>query len=115
MKTAKKVIARKNRHNRVRSKVSGSAERPRLAVFRSNLNTYAQLIDDEKGVTIASVSDLKVKKGNKTEKAVEVGKMIAEKAKENKIDTVVFDRSGYMYQGRVKALAESARTNGLKF
>lgn len=110
-----KEIKRKRRHRRVRAKIKGTAEVPRLCVSRSNTHIYAQLIDDEKGKVLASASDLKVKKGQKSSKAVEVGEMIAEKGKEKKIEKVVFDRGGYRYHGRVKALAEAARKKGLKF
>ncbi|UQS83985.1 50S ribosomal protein L18 [Bombilactobacillus thymidiniphilus] len=105
------------RHRRVRAKISGTAERPRLNVFRSNKNIYAQLIDDVAGVTLASAStlDSEVTASNKTEQASQVGKLVAERAvKAGKTD-VVFDRGGYLYQGRVQALAEAARENGLKF
>jgi large subunit ribosomal protein L18 len=110
--------ARARRHRRIRGKVAGTAERPRLAVFRSNKGIFAQLVDDESGRTIAGASWLslgKSFKGNKTEQAAEVGKAIAAAAKKAGIDTVVFDRGGYLYHGRVKALAESAREGGLKF
>lgn len=107
------------RHKRVRAKISGTKERPRLCVFRSNKHIYAQLIDDEKGHIILSANDLKFKKSRakktKTEVAKEIGKLIARKALENKIERVVFDRGGYKYHGRVKALAEGAREEGLKF
>ena len=101
--------------SRFKSTLIGTAERPRLSVFRSNKQIYAQLIDDENGKTIASASSLEDKKasGNKIEQAKLVGKDIAEKAKKAKISTVIFDRSGYLYHGRVKSLAESARENGL--
>ena len=123
---------RKRRHRRVRAKVSGISKIPRLCVFRSSRHIYAQLIDDEKGKTLAQTSDMKIKKPKtktkkkKTEKAqkvlegktalaYEVGKLIAEKALEKKIEKVVFDRGGYKYHGRVKAVAEGAREGGLKF
>jgi len=101
--------------SRFKSTVAGTAERPRLSVFRSNKQIYAQLIDDENGSTIASASSLEDKKakGNKIDQAKLVGKEIAEKAKKAKISTVVFDRSGYLYHGRIKSLAEAARENGL--
>jgi len=109
---------RVQRHKRVRNKLSGTPERPRLCVFRSNLNIYAQIIDDTKGITLASVSTLdkgiKSKKAN-IEAAKEIGAAIAAKAKEQKITKVVFDRSGYIYHGVVKSLAESAREAGLEF
>lgn len=108
---------RKKRHYRVRSKVSGTAECPRLNVFRSNKNIYAQVIDDVAGVTLASAStlDKEVSKGTKSEQAVVVGKLVAERAVAKGISEVVFDRGGYLYHGRVKALADAARENGLKF
>ena len=108
---------RKTRHARVRRKISGTAECPRLNVFRSNKNIYAQLIDDVAGVTLASAStlDKEVSKGTKTEQAVAVGKLVAERANAKGISEVVFDRGGYLYHGRVKALADAARENGLKF
>ncbi len=111
----KKEQARQMRKNRVRTKVHGTASRPRLAVFRSLKDTYAQLVNDEDGKTLASSSSLKIKKGNKSEQAKEVGTEIAKKAQEQKITEVVFDRAGYKYHGRVKAVAEAAREGGLKF
>ncbi|EKB58578.1 50S ribosomal protein L18 [Falseniella ignava] len=105
---------RKKRHQRIRNKISGTAECPRLSVFRSNTNTYAQLIDDVAGVTLVSASS-QDEKGTKTEQAQAVGKAIAVKATEKGIKEVVFDRGGYAYHGRVKALAEAARENGLEF
>ena len=108
---------RKRRHTRVRNKISGTAECPRLNVFRSNTQIFAQIIDDVKGVTLASSSsvELKIKNGGNAEGAALVGKDIAEKALKLKIKNVVFDRGGYLYHGRVKALAEAARENGLEF
>ncbi|MDF7627448.1 50S ribosomal protein L18 [Leuconostocaceae bacterium ESL0723] len=107
---------RAKRHKRVRGKISGTAARPRLNVFRSNVNIYAQLIDDVAGVTLASASSKSEGvSGTKTEQAVKVGELIAKHAKDAKIEEVVFDRGGYVYHGRVKALADSARENGLKF
>ncbi len=109
---------RERRHIRVRTKISGTAERPRLCVYRSNTNLYAQIIDDVAGCTIvqASTMDKEVKtKHSNVEAAKEVGTLIAKRAIEKKIDTVVFDRSGYIYHGVVKALAEAAREGGLKF
>ncbi|MCQ9209602.1 50S ribosomal protein L18 [Granulicatella seriolae] len=108
---------RQARHARVRRKISGTAECPRLNVFRSNKNIYAQLIDDVAGVTLASAStvDTKVAEGTKTSDASAVGKLIAERGLEKNIKKVVFDRGGYLYHGRVKALAEAARENGLEF
>jgi large subunit ribosomal protein L18 len=109
--------ARLRRHRRVRGKVVGSAERPRLAVFRSNRGIFAQLIDDGDGKTLAGASwvGLKGFKGDKSEQAREVGKALADAARKAGIESVVFDRSGYLYHGRVKALADGAREGGLKF
>ncbi len=116
IKKEAKNVMRTKRHRKIRQTLSGTATTPRLCVFRSNTNIYAQLVDDEKGVTLASSSslELKLKKSN-IEAASAVGKDIAEKAKKAKIKTVVFDRGGYLYHGRVKALAEAARENGLEF
>jgi large subunit ribosomal protein L18 len=110
--------ARERRHLRVRGKLFGTAERPRLVVFRSNRGIEAQLVDDLEGKTLAAASWLQLKKGfkgSKTEQAAEVGKLLAQNAKQANVDTVVFDRGGYLYHGRVKALAEAAREGGLKF
>jgi large subunit ribosomal protein L18 len=109
--------ARLRRHKRVRKTVVGTPERPRLAVFRSNAGIEAQLIDDLGGKTLAAASSLHLKsfKGNKTAQAVEVGKTLADAAKKAGIEAVVFDRGGYLYHGRVKALADAAREGGLKF
>ena len=108
---------RLRRHRRVRGKIRGSADRPRLAVFRSNRGIFAQLVDDGTGKTIAGASwvGLKGFKGDKTEQAKEVGKTIAAAAKKAGVESVVFDRGGYLYHGRVKALAEGAREGGLIF
>ncbi len=108
---------RLKRHRRIRGKISGTAERPRLSIFRSNKNIYAQLIDDVAGVTLASASTLdeNVSDATKVEQAAAVGKAIAEAAKAKNISTVVFDRIGYLYHGRVQALADAARENGLDF
>ncbi len=108
---------RKRRHKRVRAKVFGTNKVPRLCVFRSPKHIYAQLIDDEKGKTLASAGDLGIKqtKDKKTALAAKVGKLIAQKAQEKKIKKVVFDRGGYKYHGRVKAVAEGAREGGLEF
>ena len=104
------------RHARVRSKISGSSSRPRLVVFRANQHIYAQIIDDVSHKTIAAASDVALKsKANKSDKAAEVGALIAQKAQDKKISEVVFDRGGFKYHGRVKALAEAARKSGLKF
>ena len=110
--------ARLRRHRRVRGRVSGTGERPRLVVFRSNKGISAQLVDDLEGKTLAAASWLNLKKsfsGTKTEQAAEVGKLLAANAKKAGIETVVFDRGGYLFHGRVKALAEGAREGGLKF
>jgi large subunit ribosomal protein L18 len=110
--------ARLRRHRRVRGKVRGTAERPRLAIFRSNRGIFAQLVDDDAGKTIASASWTglpKSFKGTKTEQAAEIGKRLAEAAKKAGVETVVFDRGGYLYHGRVKALADGAREGGLQF
>ena len=110
-------IIRKRRHLRVRAKVSGTAEKPRLCVFRSNKNIEAQLIDDVKGVTLVSASStqLKLANGGNIEAAGKVGAALAEKAKGKGIEEVVFDRNGYLYHGRVAALADAAREGGPKF
>ena len=116
-KTSRK-IERERRHRRVRTKISGTAECPRLCVYRSNSNIYAQVIDDTKGITIVSASTLdkavKTKKSNK-EAAKEVGTLIAKRAIEKNIKTVVYDRGGYIYHGIIKELAEAAREAGLEF
>ena len=110
--------ARLMRHARIRSKISGTSEVPRLSVFRSNKQIYAQIIDDEKKSTLVSASSLdkslKLENGGNIEAAKAVGKLLAEKAKKAKITKVVFDRGGYLYHGRVQALAEAARENGLE-
>lgn len=115
---ADKNEARVKRHVRVRGKISGTPERPRLNVFRSSNNIYAQIIDDVNGVTLAAASsldkDFEGQGGNK-EAARKVGEMIAKKAQDKGITAVVFDRGGYLYHGRVKELAEGARSGGLKF
>jgi large subunit ribosomal protein L18 len=118
MATLTQREARIRRHRRVRRKVSGTAERPRLAVFRSNRGIEAQLIDDVEAKTLASASWLQLKKsfkGTKTQQAAEVGKLLAANAKKAEIEAVVFDRAGYLYHGRVRALADNAREGGLKF
>ena len=109
---------RLKRHKRVRAKISGTPEMPRLNVFRSEANIYAQVIDDVNGVTLASASSLDKAiegYGGNIAAATAVGKLVAERAKAKGIETVVFDRGGYLYHGRVKALAEGAREGGLKF
>lgn len=108
---------RQHRHKRIRAKLQGTPETPRISVFLSLNHIYAQLIDDTKGHTLVSASDYEIddKKAKPQELAGMVGKLLAEKAKAKKIKTVVFDRSGYQYHGKVKALAEGARENGLQF
>ncbi|HEX4799034.1 MAG TPA: 50S ribosomal protein L18 [Candidatus Paceibacterota bacterium] len=113
--TSHKVTKRVQRHARIRARVNGTAERPRLAVFRSNRFLYAQLINDDAGVTILGTDTRKVKGANATARAEALGKIIAEGAKTKGITKVVFDRGGFQYQGAVVALAESARTHGLEF
>ena len=118
VKKTDRKMERTRRHIRVRRKISGTAERPRLCVFRSNSNLYVQLVDDVAGNTLAQASTLdkevKTKHANK-EAAKEVGALIAKRALDKKIDTVVFDRGGYIYHGVVKELAEADREGGLKF
>lgn len=112
----KKELRRRKIHWRIRRKVAGTATKPRLSVYRSNKEIYCQLIDDVNGNTLAAATSLNAKlSGTKSEQASEVGKLIAEKAKALNIEAVVFDRGGYLYHGRVKALAEGAREGGLKF
>ena len=116
IKKESKNLMRIKRHRKIRQNLSGTETAPRLCVFRSNSAIYAQIIDDTKGITLVSSSSLELKiKNNNLEAAAAVGKDIAEKAKNAKIKTVVFDRGGYIYHGRVKALAEAARENGLEF
>lgn len=115
----KKAYRRQRIHYRIRKTLSGTGERPRLSVYRSNKDIYVQVINDEDGKTLVSASSREKQvqdaKGTKIEKAALVGKAIAEKAKEMGIETVVFDRGGYLYHGRVKSLADAARKGGLKF
>jgi large subunit ribosomal protein L18 len=108
---------RARRHKRVRKLVSGTTERPRLVVFRSNRGIAAQLVDDTAGKTLAAAGwlDVRTAKGSKTDQAAEVGKLLAENAKKAGVKSVVFDRGGYLYHGRVKALADAAREGGLAF
>ncbi len=108
---------RKQRHKKIRAKISGSAKRPRLSVFRSSMHIYAQIIDDESGVTLVSASDLILKKGKETKSQIakNIGVEIAKKAKEKNIESVVFDRGGHKFHGRVKLLAEGAKEGVLKF
>lgn len=110
-KTEKRIRLKK----KIRVNIFGTADKPRLSVFRSNKFIYAQIIDDSKKNTLASASDLKMSKGTKIERAEEVGKMIAQKALALKINKVIFDRNGFKYTGRVKLVADSARKGGLQF
>ena len=109
--------ARLRRHRRVRGKIAGTAERPRLAVFRSNRGVFAQLVDDTTGKTIAAVNwtETDLRKLDRTEQAKRVGELLAQRAKDAGVETCVFDRGGYRFHGRVRALAEGAREGGLKF
>jgi len=115
----RKEFRRKRIKMRIRKMLNGTAERPRLSVFRSNKEIYVQMVDDLNGKTLLSVSsktkEIATQKGTKTERAVMVGKLIAERAAEQNITSVIFDRNGFLYHGRVKALAEAAREGGLKF
>lgn len=116
-----KTKARLKRHSRIRKKIYGTKEKPRLCIFRSNKHIYSQIVDDSQAKTMLYVSSLdgelkkNIKTGSNKEAAAEVGKLLAKKAIKNKISEVVFDRGGYLYHGRVKALAEEARKGGLKF
>ena len=110
-----KIERRININFRIRKKVVGTAERPRLSVFRSNKQIYAQVINDKAGVTLAAASSLGFEKMNKTEQAKKVGLLLAEKAKAAGVESVVFDRNGYLYHGRVQSLADGAREGGLNF
>ena len=110
-----KKIKKYRRHKKIRAKVSGTAKRPRLFVFRSLNHISVQIIDDENGKTLLFFSDSKIKEKTKTAKAKELGRLVAKGALEKKIEKVVFDRGGYKYHGRVKAVAEGAREAGLKF
>jgi len=112
---SEKIEKRIKRHKRVRAKISGSAKTPRLSVFRSSNHMYVQLVDDTKSKTLLSANDIKIKAKGKIESAKELGKAIAKLAIEKKIEKVVFDRGGFQYHGRVKAVAEGAREGGLKF
>lgn len=110
-----KIARRKKIKTRIRGRISGTAERPRMSVFRSNKGIYVQLIDDLAGRTLVAASSKGLEGGTKTEVSAKVGKEIAKLAKEKGIETVVFDRSGYLFHGRVKSLADAAREAGLKF
>lgn len=113
--TAKKTTGRIQRHRRVRAKIAGTQERPRLAFFRSNKHLYAQIIDDTAGKTLIGISSLKSDKKSATENAKQMGGDLASKAKEKKIKKVVFDRGGFMYTGSIKVFADAARAGGLEF
>lgn len=113
--TTKKEQRRLKIKFRIRKSVKGTAERPRLSVFRSNKQIYAQVINDITGTTLAYASSLGLEKMNKTEQAKKVGELVANKAKEAGVEKIVFDRNGYLYHGRVQALADAAREGGLKF
>jgi large subunit ribosomal protein L18 len=121
IKRISRSLIRKRIHVRVRKKISGTTARPRLNIYRSNTNIYAQLIDDQKGITLVSASSLepaireKYSNGSNVQTAKAVGELIAVRALDKGIDTIVFDRSGYIYHGRVKSLAQGARDKGLKF
>ena len=114
-----KNAVRQKRHARVRAKLSGTEARPRLNVFRSNKHIYAQLIDDVNGVTLASAStldkEINLDSSSNLDAAVKIGELVAKRAVEKGVKTVIFDRGGYLYHGRVKALADAARENGLEF
>ena len=116
---ADKNAVRRKRHARVRTRLSGTEARPRLNVFRSNKHIYAQLIDDVNGVTLASAStldkEINLDSSNNVDAAVKIGELVAKRAVEKGVKTVIFDRGGYLYHGRVKALADAARENGLEF
>lgn len=104
-----------SKHRRIRKNITGTADKPRVSVFKSGQHIYAQIIDDSKGITLASESDLKIKSGPKKEKASLVGESLAKKAVKAKITRVVFDRGGFVYHGRITALAEGLRKGGLQF
>lgn len=108
-------VLRIKRHKKIRKKIMGIKERPRLSIFRSNKHIYAQIIDDSLSKTLLSVSDIKIYKVKKSQKAYEVGKKVAEKAAKLKIKNVVFDRGGFLYHGRIAEFARGAREGGLKF
>jgi large subunit ribosomal protein L18 len=114
-KILSKIEKKDRRHRRIRSKVKGTSERPRLVIFKSNRDIYAQIIDDDKGVTLISASSMKIKGKSMLEKSKIVGESIAEIAKKSGIEKVVFDRGGYLYTGKVQNFADSARKGGLIF
>ncbi len=115
MNTLSKTQQRERRHKRVRSKVIGTAERPRLSIYKSNTRVIAQVIDDERGVTLAAVSSSEIKSGTPREKAEAVAATLAQKAKDKGVTKVVFDRGGFQYLGTIKAFADAARKAGLDF
>ena len=114
-KNSSKQLNRARRHSRVRAKITGTKNRPRVAVFKSNQYIYVQVIDDESGKTLLSIYDIKTKKGRKSDKASEIGKSLASKMKEKGLAEAVFDRGGFKFHGRIKALAEGLRKGGVKF
>jgi large subunit ribosomal protein L18 len=114
MRSEIKRVGRLRRHRRIRKRIRGTAERPRLAVFRSNRHIYAQLVDDRAARTLAAASDAGLAEGDKSERAKRVGQTLAERARAAGVQTAVFDRGGHLYHGRVKALADGARESGLK-
>lgn len=114
-KTNVKADQRKSRHARIRARISGTSEKPRLSIFKSNRHMYAQLIDDTTGATIIGISSEKAEGKNMTEKSKELGKMIAKEALAKKISAIAFDRGGFKYTGKIKLFADSAREGGLKF
>ncbi len=114
-RTSAKLIRRDRRRGKIRSRISGTIERPRLSVFKSNRGMFLQIVDDVKMTTIVSANMREIKKGTKTKKAKELGKMIAEKALAKNVKVVVFDRGGFQYHGRIKAVADGAREAGLEF
>jgi large subunit ribosomal protein L18 len=114
MRSEIKRTARLRRHRRIRKRIQGTADRPRLAVFRSNRHIYAQLVDDRAARTLASASDAGLAEGDKSERAKRVGQALAERARAAGVQNAVFDRGGHLYHGRVRALADGAREGGLK-
>ncbi|MBI2068948.1 MAG: 50S ribosomal protein L18 [Candidatus Yanofskybacteria bacterium] len=115
MDIKKKQENRIRRHAKVRAKISGSAKRPRISVFKSNQYIYAQVVDDESGKTLLSVSDMEVKMGKKSEKALKIGETLAARMKEKNLLEAVFDRGGFKFHGRVKSVADGLRKGGIKF
>ncbi|MBI2064367.1 MAG: 50S ribosomal protein L18 [Candidatus Yanofskybacteria bacterium] len=114
-KNSDKKLNRSRRHRKVRAKISGTSSRPRIAVFKSNQYIYAQVVDDESGKTLLSVSDMEVKKGKKSEKALKIGETLAARMKEKGLLEAVFDRGGFKFHGRVKSVADGLRNGGIKF